>query len=182
MAFFTNTKHSAWLKKVSTLVRMIWSCCSWSRVKTRFSNILWLKNEVSDYLTDYLIPSKNFLPQWHIPRCQGCSGRSKRNFHTWINHQRVQTLNPMRIFGTCGIRLRRVWLSHCDNANVYQNKATVNSLVKIFKDIIDVHIWCIFLLFWANSMDGSFCLISFMLSWNDFLWFIRHFKVMLFIS
>ena len=64
-----------------------------------------------------------FLPLWHrqIPRwqrhdslgsnCEKSGSRSMiHNFHTWIGHQRVQNLTPLRIFRCAGENWQEGWV------------------------------------------------------------------------
>ena len=99
-------------------------------VRSRFSNIMCPKNEVSwlpEYTEwpDYSI-NGFFLPQWHrhtlnmtmpgfirLKLWKRGSRSMRHNFHTRIGHHRVQNLTPLRISGMCWRRLcTMVPLSH----------------------------------------------------------------------
>ncbi len=94
-------------------------------VRSRFSNVMCPKNEVS-WLPEYTewpgysisgfsrAYSKMTMPGFiGLKLWKSGSGSMRHHFHTWIGHHRVQTLTPLRIFGMCWRRLcAAVRLSH----------------------------------------------------------------------
>lgn len=105
----------------------IWGCFSWSGLVLATSCVQKKirSADCPNVLNDQVFPSVDLFStvmaqtysKMTEPRFiwlklwKSGSGRMSHHFHTWFGHNRVQTLTPLRIFGT---RWRKVQLSHCE--------------------------------------------------------------------